>query len=45
MFVHALRERGARREEKERKVKGDLHGTTLLHATSLQQAFGTNFFV
>ena len=26
-------------------VKGDLHGTTLSHATSLRQAYDTNCFV
>ena len=26
-------------------VKGDLHGTTLSHATTLQQAYDTNCFV
>ena len=26
-------------------LKGDLHGTTLSHATSLRQAYDTNCFV
>ena len=26
-------------------IKGDLHGTTLSHATSQQQAYDTNCFV
>ena len=29
----------------EQIVKGDLHGTTSSHATSLQQAYDTNCFV